>query len=344
MAGDAYRRWQTGERRNAIPAALMNEAIQVLRGQNEQTSAGDGEALFRQAGIVKVRNDSGADREQFEILGLGPPIITPTDNLAEFKRQVTFQGMLPAANTHKSKIAILLEPIRKDRIGRAVVSGVIPVKLTGATANYAEIIDGDAGKLRCGGAGSVRVLWAEDGAGERWALVRLGDQVPSGAKVSVASGVWGGTAGLIPDAGPFQSYHELRWSVEEYDTDNYVYVDPAQPPSFHYENGRFVVPNAGYYRVTAEVAFVLNGAGARWLSIFDGYGKPVRYAHQSSPGMSTGPTFIHSQQFLNCSYEGYLDPNAHVDPKWVAIGVAQSSGGPLQLAGGLCWASISRLC
>jgi hypothetical protein len=36
--------------------------------------------FFRQSGIVKVRNASGADQGRFAVLGLTEPIILPADN------------------------------------------------------------------------------------------------------------------------------------------------------------------------------------------------------------------------------------------------------------------------
>ncbi len=180
MPGDPFKKYQIGEKLRGLPAPLLNALIDEVRGAD--TSSGtSGSPYFRQTGIVKILNNSGADRGQFSILGLNGPIITPTVNLNEFKRQVTFKGIKPTVD-HVGRIAVLLEPIRSGKIGRAVVSGVVPVRLTGAVTGgwgwplglFAELIHNDSDKLQVADqSGSAVVLWMETNTGERWALVRL---------------------------------------------------------------------------------------------------------------------------------------------------------------------------
>lgn len=124
--------------------------------------------------IAKVRNDSGVALSRFDVVGLGAPIISPTDNLAEFKRQPTFKIVKPVAGTHEDKYAVLLEPLASGSIGAAALPGiVVPVRLTGTDVGLAEIADGVTTFAASNG-GSARVLWADSGSSERWALVRLG--------------------------------------------------------------------------------------------------------------------------------------------------------------------------
>jgi hypothetical protein len=179
MAGDAFKKVQPGQRLK-ITAEAFNAFVDAARAVREHKQFGtDASQFFRQSGIVKLRNASGADQGRFAVLGLTEPIILPADNLDEFKRQVTFQSIVPVKNVHNGKFGVLLEPIAAGKIGLAVIAGVVPVRLQvdpDQLYGCAEIIDGDTQKLRNQPHGSARVLWIETtGATERWAVVRLDD-------------------------------------------------------------------------------------------------------------------------------------------------------------------------
>jgi len=179
MAGDAFKKVQPGQRLE-ITAEAFNAFLDAARAAREHKQFGtEASQFFRQSGIVKVKNASGADRGRFAVLGLSEPIILPAANETEFKRQVTFEGVVPAKNDHKGKFAVLLEPVAAGKIGLAVVAGVVPVRLQVDPAKLydcAEIIDGNTQALRNQPHGSARVLWVEGtGSTERWAVVRLDD-------------------------------------------------------------------------------------------------------------------------------------------------------------------------
>lgn len=177
--GDAFKKVQAGQR-IAITAEAYNAFIDAAQAVREHKQFGtEASQFFRQSGIVKLKNASGADQVRFAVLGLSEPIILPSANEIEFKRQVTFEGVVPAKNDHRGRFAILLEPIADGKIGLAVIAGVVPVRLkVDAEQLYdrAEILDGDAGKLLNVPHGSARVLWIDAiGSVERWAIVRLDD-------------------------------------------------------------------------------------------------------------------------------------------------------------------------
>jgi hypothetical protein len=179
MAGDAFKKVQPGQRLE-ITAEAFNAFLDAARAVREHKVFGtDASQFFRQSGIVKVKNASGADQGRFAVLSLTEPIILPADNLDEFKRQVTFEGVVPAKDEHQGKFAVLLEPIAEGKIGLAVVAGVVPVRLKvdpNQLYDRAEIIDGSTQALRNQPHGSARVLWVEGtGSFERWAVVRLDD-------------------------------------------------------------------------------------------------------------------------------------------------------------------------
>lgn len=177
--GDAFKKVQAGQR-IAISAEAYNAFIDAAQAVREHKQFGtEASQFFRQSGIVKLKNASGADQVRFAVLGLSEPIILPSANEIEFKRQVTFKGVVPAKNDHRGRFAVLLEPIADGKIGLAVIAGVVPVRLKvdpEQLYDRAEILDADSGKLLNVPHGSARVLWIDAlGSEERWAIVRLDD-------------------------------------------------------------------------------------------------------------------------------------------------------------------------
>lgn len=185
--GDPFRRAFSGQ---AEPpsATAWNALIDMLRQWREQQGTG-GTPLkeARDRVVVRVLNNSGGDLDRWAILAIGDPIITPTENEAEFESQVTFEGDTPDGSTPTGRWVVLLEPIPDGDIGRAIISGVTACRIAvpGSLGTYAECANGVTATLATGSTGSARVLWAEGSGSERWAIVRLGDG--SGAFASLAA-------------------------------------------------------------------------------------------------------------------------------------------------------------
>jgi hypothetical protein len=64
----------------------------------------------RHSGIVLVRNDSGADRARFDLLGIEGPVIAPAYNLEALVNWRALTGITPTAADHTGKFVVLLEP------------------------------------------------------------------------------------------------------------------------------------------------------------------------------------------------------------------------------------------
>ena len=177
MAGDIYRMPLPGSPLN-IPAKLQAKVIDNAHGNKLDTTE-DVAQHFRQATVVYVRNDSGVAKDQFNIMGLNGPAITPTQKLDEFKRRVCFAVIAPTLASHSHSFCVLLDPLKIGGMGRAVVGGVVQTKVTGAlSTKWAAVTNSDATKLTMSAAGGCRVLWSDSGSGERWAIVRLGEWNP----------------------------------------------------------------------------------------------------------------------------------------------------------------------
>jgi len=178
MPGDPFKKALPGQRL-VIPADAFNgfvDAANYVRAGQHNT-ASDATDEFRQTGIVRVRNNSGFALPRFAVLALSEPIIGPAANLQEFKNKVNFEGGTPYDPIAVGRFAVLLEPLDVNAIGRGIIAGVTPVKLTvdpDHLYDFAEMEPGNTLSLRNAPAGSARVLWLEDsGSTERWALVQL---------------------------------------------------------------------------------------------------------------------------------------------------------------------------
>jgi len=131
----------------------------------------------RHSGIVFVRNDSGADRSRFDVLGVSSPVFNPSSDEEAFKNQPALSGVAPTEADHFGKFVILLEPVATGEIGLAAASGACPVHLyiEDDTLDLADVSDGDPSSLKTSRTGSATILWRESGSsGTVWAVVRLG--------------------------------------------------------------------------------------------------------------------------------------------------------------------------
>ena len=161
-----------------IPASDWNAIVDATRAYYEKHLGGAGRSATagtKQAGVVLVRNDAGADAARFDVLGIDSPVISPTDNLDEFSREVALACVAPTAADHAGAFVVLQEPIAAGKLGRAVVDGVTParVNISDEKHRFAAIEDGNSTSLVSRAIGPVSILWAEAGTGEVLAVVRL---------------------------------------------------------------------------------------------------------------------------------------------------------------------------
>lgn len=173
----AFSKVQSGEKLR-IPAVAYNAFIDTaldLR-RRQQTAQQDGTPELRQTGIILVRNDSGADRGRFDVLGISGVLITPADNPDAFKSKVALVGVSPAEAQHAGRFVVLLEPIASGKIGQACAAGVTiaRVDIVDTDHKFADVSDGTAAQLKSAEGGAGAILWKESGTGVKWAVVRIG--------------------------------------------------------------------------------------------------------------------------------------------------------------------------
>jgi hypothetical protein len=172
---EPFRKVQPGDPLR-IPADAWNALMDLSQFQRNQrhNQLSDSEGTSRQTTLAKVRNQTGVDLDRFSIVALGSPIVSPTDNLNEFKNQSNFQGLLPSANT-KSRFGVLLEPLGENRIGTAVVSGCVIARVSVGMQVYdcVETVPGEPSFLRNVPHGPASVMWMESTGSIRWAVIRF---------------------------------------------------------------------------------------------------------------------------------------------------------------------------
>lgn len=253
MPRHPFKKFQAGERLPGLPKEILNAVVSDRRGENALSNTRV-KGLVPDSGIVLVKNNSGAARSQFAILGINAPIIgpTPVASLPEFKKRVTFSCITPTTAAHSGKFVVLLEPLLNGAIGKAVVSGVVQVRLTGADVGWATVTNNDATKLTASATGSAEVLWAEAGSSERWAIVVLhsrNDTTGSAATFSGAAASRSTGQTINNDS----TWYAVEFNTELYDTDDFWALSPN--PS------RLTIPATGYYLIVCNGALQMTGTG-----------------------------------------------------------------------------------
>lgn len=140
----------------------------------------------RNAAIVRVKNETGADLSRASVVGLHEPIFLPTDDEDAFLREVCFRGVTPTIPDYWGKFAVLLEPAPQNVVVRAYVSGVCPVMVNVVDHDdtHADVEDSQTGRLISAGDGAAQILWREGDEGYgygydtglQWAVVRVGNR------------------------------------------------------------------------------------------------------------------------------------------------------------------------
>lgn len=155
---------------------LLDAGAFFARMQNRRGAAPSQPA--RSSETILVRNDTGGDLPRFGVVGLSEPVIDPVDNEEEFFARVAMKGVVPAAE-HRGRFAVLAEPIRAGRLGRAWVSGVCiaSVWMNAAGDQFAES-KADVVEGLHSGSGSARILWVSGDTGWCSAIIRIGENGP----------------------------------------------------------------------------------------------------------------------------------------------------------------------
>lgn len=245
---------------NAFAAAAEDFERRRLQQQTEPPSRRE---------VIYVRNDSGADRGRFDVLGLDVPVILPEDNPDHFAVQIALSGVLPAAAHVGGSWAVLLEPLAEGAIGRACLAGacVARVKRNAATDRYCDVAAGNV-RLQSSATGPAQVLWIEPVTlgTDAWAILRIGaggggsDSPIRLVRVKKTGGA-GGSAYTAPSWTYAIYHHTPPTGVAWDDAENQLDAGPLQPELNHRSPGEWSAAADGSL---ARAALVTEGDTPTW--------------------------------------------------------------------------------
>lgn len=169
-----------GEKLKSIPRAAYNAIIDTVnKSANGVFSGGDGRVRVPGLNpvIVLVLNDSGDDVPANGILKIhsSSAPISAIDSEEEYKARILIKGVAPGSNA-EDPIVITLEPIADGAIGRAVISGVVPVlvEMDESTDTRCAPVSGETGYLLSSTEGPIPIIHLCSSAGDQhWAYVSL---------------------------------------------------------------------------------------------------------------------------------------------------------------------------
>ena len=163
-----------------IKAATWNAFIDAANFAKEQRQNQLGKGLRSgvAAGIVLVKNAESEQRDRVSALVRSDVAVPPNVNEDEFVScPPVFIGQKMTEEREGKPYAILLQPLAHDEIGRAMVLGITPAKVTiqDTDDQYAVPTPGSStGALQSDATGVARILWKAGGSGSQWCLLQLG--------------------------------------------------------------------------------------------------------------------------------------------------------------------------
>lgn len=150
----------------------LNEAVEAV--ETFGFRAGPPAAL--PAGLIPIRNTTGADVARFDILGIDAPVISAADNAEAYITIAGFDGITPILFDHALKFVIVPAPIPTGGFGYGVATGLVAAKVDIRSAEHTH-----AGIRSSGGpptlwsdfGGPGRIISQESGTGEKYCLLDL---------------------------------------------------------------------------------------------------------------------------------------------------------------------------
>lgn len=227
MSGD-LRRVRTGDPLR-IPARAYNAFVDAAHVARRIDADASGERAIPgvHEHLVLVRNETGQDLPRFGAFGIAGPIIEPGEegNDDEFKRRTALIGApITSTDEYFGRFVIAREPIANGRIGLAVIRGVATaiVNVVDEEHTHADTFP-DQQFLHSGFTGAARILWKEEGTGEKLAILEMGpadrDRFP--ARLLEASLIDGRTFGWL------YAWEEVRLDADPFSLTFGQYIRPS---------------------------------------------------------------------------------------------------------------------
>jgi hypothetical protein len=244
--------------------------------------------------------------EQFAAISLGDLVIKPADNEPEFRgNPPVFEAEALAAG---KPFAILQRPLENEECGPATLAGITPAKVNVSNETH-RFATADAGVLKSSDSGTARILWKEDGTGEKWAALQVGiSEGYSGYFKVSASGISSGCA-VVNDAllelpaGAFTLSDGMNFITANFSLDTF------NSPVFDgfAASSAFPVPESGKLKILLATVESSNGAISAIASSITarstaGYSRTARsLSHDSSLEKGRSPRQEPRRRPLSCA-------------------------------------------
>ena len=175
-----------------------------------QNSLGTGLKSGIGGGIVPMKNMEETAYPRVSALVITGVAVSPSANEDEFVSCPTvFEGQKMTTEREDMPYAILLEPIEPGEIGRAMLLGLTPAKVTIKSAEDQYAVpkaNSEDGALESSETGVARILWKAGGSGLQWCVLQLGgagggkpDEKVAMCKVTGGSSQSGYTVKVYPN-------------------------------------------------------------------------------------------------------------------------------------------------
>jgi len=182
-----------------IPAETYNAFIDAANDTRRAggTSTGRISGSPQSPNVIRIRNDTGEARSRYDVVAIGDPIITASQNENHFAEVVAMKGTTPTIPGDRGQWVILLEPLGAGKIGRALVAGVTACRVKMVDTDHTRCdVEDSSHTLASSTYGRGEILWtaaSSDGVTD-WAVVRF--PVDSPTIISEITGEASGGGGL----------------------------------------------------------------------------------------------------------------------------------------------------
>jgi hypothetical protein len=165
--------------------------------------------VHRDAGLVRIQNKTASAVPMGGVLAISGPVADPETNAeaaARFVREFAALGVAPTVDDHVGQIAVTIEPIAADAVGRAVIDGIAAARVNVIESwhTFADLGAGVTAALRSAPTGSADILWRRNpnDTGEQWAVVRIGNTTPTAWLIQPPAAGVPGMVDLSPGFAP----------------------------------------------------------------------------------------------------------------------------------------------
>lgn len=168
---------QAGQPWKPNSAVGHNSIVDAVNYFKDQGHLGGGAIgnMAQRGVVVKIKNNTGGDRDQFDKVILDTLVISPADNLKEFKSRAPLFSVVAITSQNLSKsIAVLLQPVKDAKFAYALIDGVTPTQINVTSEDHDYAIPDETFGLISAASGSVRILYKESGTGEnKWSVIQF---------------------------------------------------------------------------------------------------------------------------------------------------------------------------